>query len=363
MADDNEVEEDQLQVMFKKLRVDPAWSSVGSVSLLVPHTEYPVDRETKARKTGLRKTTQRSAKHRVEPYSTSCCTLGSNFSDSNGATETGKCKTATCFCSNKSDQNQANDENNAETAQDKLEDHEEEHTSACCTKPLMCFEAFPAPNLPKKSSNWKDKEVFGASTSKLKPLSSFKTLATIEEETGDAPAAAAATAASSLEWPSKMGSSVLFPCKCASSSSSQQCKPSTKPLRRLTRHRKAKLEGRNQSFGARTFATYRDSARQMIKLGSPSSVQKHALSAKPVMKSGALKSDLPHQGWTQNLVSIRSHNATSSPPRSEFSCSQQARFTPDISFDDTTADDLAGYFENLVHIPKKMSDMAEMMYT
>lgn len=38
-------------------------------------------------------------------------------------------------------------------------------------------------------------------------------------------------------------------------------------------------------------------------------------------------------------------------------CSQQARM------DDTTVDELAGYFDNLVYIPRKMSLMAEMMYT
>ncbi|KAF4530919.1 hypothetical protein B566_EDAN016417 [Ephemera danica] len=41
------------------------------------------------------------------------------------------------------------------------------------------------------------------------------------------------------------------------------------------------------------------------------------------------------------------------------SCSQQAR----IVREDVTINELAGYFENLVHIPKKMSHMAEQMYT
>ncbi|XP_006822785.1 uncharacterized protein LOC102808976 [Saccoglossus kowalevskii] len=41
-----------------------------------------------------------------------------------------------------------------------------------------------------------------------------------------------------------------------------------------------------------------------------------------------------------------------------WSCAQEARFA-----DDTSMEDLAGYFENLVYIPKKMSPMAEMMYT
>lgn len=40
------------------------------------------------------------------------------------------------------------------------------------------------------------------------------------------------------------------------------------------------------------------------------------------------------------------------------SCSQQARLNCDV-----TIDELASYFETFVHIPKKMSSMAEMMYT
>ena len=38
-------------------------------------------------------------------------------------------------------------------------------------------------------------------------------------------------------------------------------------------------------------------------------------------------------------------------------CSQQARV------DDLTVEELASYFEDFVYIPKKMSTMAEMMYT
>lgn len=49
---------------------------------------------------------------------------------------------------------------------------------------------------------------------------------------------------------------------------------------------------------------------------------------------------------------------TVAPPRPlERSCSQQARL------DDVTMDELAGYFEHYVYIPRKMSSMAEMMYT
>ena len=43
------------------------------------------------------------------------------------------------------------------------------------------------------------------------------------------------------------------------------------------------------------------------------------------------------------------------------SCSQQAG-NSNMSCDDVTIDELASYFDTLVHIPKKMSTMAEMMY-
>ena len=44
------------------------------------------------------------------------------------------------------------------------------------------------------------------------------------------------------------------------------------------------------------------------------------------------------------------------------SCSQQA-LNPCPQDDDTTIEELAAYFDCYVHIPKKMSQMAEMMYT
>lgn len=47
---------------------------------------------------------------------------------------------------------------------------------------------------------------------------------------------------------------------------------------------------------------------------------------------------------------------------SSSSCSQQARINASTTTCDVTIDELASYFETFVHIPKKMSTMAEMMY-
>ena len=50
-------------------------------------------------------------------------------------------------------------------------------------------------------------------------------------------------------------------------------------------------------------------------------------------------------------------------------CSEQHRRAQsvgrctELNFDDTTPEELAAYFEQLLHIPKPMSAMAEMMYT
>ena len=44
-------------------------------------------------------------------------------------------------------------------------------------------------------------------------------------------------------------------------------------------------------------------------------------------------------------------------------CSQEALNPALEEDDDTTVEELASYFDCLVHIPKKMSQMAEMMYT
>ena len=45
------------------------------------------------------------------------------------------------------------------------------------------------------------------------------------------------------------------------------------------------------------------------------------------------------------------------------SCRQQAAACRQCHFDDTTVDDLAGYLDEIMYLPKPMSEMAELMYT
>ncbi|XP_052774201.1 oxidative stress-responsive serine-rich protein 1-like [Mya arenaria] len=53
-----------------------------------------------------------------------------------------------------------------------------------------------------------------------------------------------------------------------------------------------------------------------------------------------------------------------SPNRNSYiDCGQEMRNHEGAAIEDTSVDELAGYFEDYVHIPKKMSSMAEMMYT
>ncbi|XP_063827790.1 uncharacterized protein LOC135077169 [Ostrinia nubilalis] len=63
--------------------------------------------------------------------------------------------------------------------------------------------------------------------------------------------------------------------------------------------------------------------------------------------------------WWKNDISLARQTKQSVPDKSQTgTCSQQALNPPC----DVTIDELASYFETLVHIPKKMSSMAEMMY-
>ncbi|KAJ8716117.1 hypothetical protein PYW08_013402 [Mythimna loreyi] len=62
--------------------------------------------------------------------------------------------------------------------------------------------------------------------------------------------------------------------------------------------------------------------------------------------------------WKNDVSSSQEHKEPKQQTSRAGSCSQQALNPPC----DVTIDELASYFETLVHIPKKMSSMAEMMY-
>lgn len=63
----------------------------------------------------------------------------------------------------------------------------------------------------------------------------------------------------------------------------------------------------------------------------------------------------------QNPQQQQSPSASSPSSSASASCSTQARLN-NVMPCDITIDEMASYFETLVHIPKKMSSMAEMMY-
>lgn len=64
----------------------------------------------------------------------------------------------------------------------------------------------------------------------------------------------------------------------------------------------------------------------------------------------------------QQSPNSNSSSPTASSASASASCSTQARLNGSTMPCDITIDEMASYFETLVHIPKKMSSMAEMMY-
>ncbi|XP_045158821.1 oxidative stress-responsive serine-rich protein 1-like [Mercenaria mercenaria] len=77
-------------------------------------------------------------------------------------------------------------------------------------------------------------------------------------------------------------------------------------------------------------------------------------------KSSKLESHRSQSGGKRS----REEAACSENSRNSFSdCGKEMRCSQQAKLDDMSVDELAGYFEDFVHIPKKMSSMAEMMYT
>ncbi|XP_015431334.1 PREDICTED: oxidative stress-responsive serine-rich protein 1 isoform X2 [Dufourea novaeangliae] len=85
-----------------------------------------------------------------------------------------------------------------------------------------------------------------------------------------------------------------------------------------------------------------------------SSFQRARSNTMPSLKRG------PGPGGGSTSSSQSETSGSSGQPSSSNTCSVQARISPPSC--DVTIDELASYFEEFVHIPKKMSHMAEMMY-
>lgn len=83
-------------------------------------------------------------------------------------------------------------------------------------------------------------------------------------------------------------------------------------------------------------------------------------------KTKALKFD-----WHRSQSSVKrvqdqtdgSESASGVKRNSYSDCGKEMRCSQEAKIDDMSVEELAGYFEDYVHIPKKMSSMAEMMYT
>ncbi|XP_072016749.1 uncharacterized protein [Amphiura filiformis] len=345
MAEKGSEEEDSLQIMFKKLRVDPEWPANGNICIKVPHTEYPVDCK-KSRKTGGLKslTTRQLAKHRMEPYSTATpcqddiATVCQPRAVIPPGCKQGVKRTSTCPAS----------------SQDAtLDKPSRVGKTECVSETSVKCQASLLPDAKQSSSSSTSSiigkivlpvtkgecAVFGA-TSKSKGAT-FKTLATIHEESNETEPSESKKGEKQTVRPKK-------------NIHSHHSKSTRKQSWRSARHRLGRTDKRHITDDTPdAFSSYQLHSRY---------------TAKPAQQAGdsnyfKSRSDTPSSG-NPSLPPTMTAAASMPPRRVEYnSCSKQARFSQDFNFDDTTVDELAGYFENLVYIPKKMSMMAEMMYT
>jgi hypothetical protein len=109
---------------------------------------------------------------------------------------------------------------------------------------------------------------------------------------------------------------------------------------------------KNQSFSAASFHHVRANCRSKCTVWNELPKEEKKMSSEEKTCVGCVVKKLAATGLAHS-------NGNSSGGQS---CSQQARMTASGSCDDVTIDELASYFDVFVHIPKKMSHMAEMMY-
>lgn len=88
----------------------------------------------------------------------------------------------------------------------------------------------------------------------------------------------------------------------------------------------------------------------------------HKANSFRVIQANAGTSTDDGQNVGSNAAQASAIASTATATASSSTCSQQVRMHSTNNCD-VTIDELASYFETFVHIPKKMSSMAEMMYT
>lgn len=319
--------------------------SNGNISVKVPHTDYPSSGK-KTRKTAGRKslTNRQLVKHRVEPYFTAIPCPNDNSIVTECVKTTCNCPTdatldvkpsivgkvaTTSGCGASTGVSQSENE---------LSDLPGSSKQALEQDPIIGKVVLTAPK--------GECAVFSA-TSKSKSAT-FKTLATIKEESNETE-------------PSELNKDKLSVRPKKNHAHNHHMKGLRKQSGRNARHHRrgaGRTDKRPISDDVNSFRDYRQR-------DSSITGESKAVGSTP-------KSRLDLKGVCQPLFSstIPGNNASASPStvapprRLEYnSCSKQARISQDFCFDDTTVDELAGYFENMVYIPKKMSQMAEMMYT
>lgn len=110
-------------------------------------------------------------------------------------------------------------------------------------------------------------------------------------------------------------------------------------------------------------------ARQLKRYNSTSSLESDSSSSNgsapfssgPLGTGGSCTSGPSSSSQSSQQQQQQSPSASSPSSSASASCSTQARLN-NVMPCDITIDEMASYFETLVHIPKKMSSMAEMMY-
>lgn len=122
----------------------------------------------------------------------------------------------------------------------------------------------------------------------------------------------------------------------------------------------------NRSTGSSNNSRRNRRTRQLKRYNSTSSLESDSSSNSSVpfgVGSLAAGSSCTTGGpsTSQNPLQQQSPSASSPSSSASASCSTQARLN-NVMPCDITIDEMASYFETLVHIPKKMSSMAEMMY-